>query len=186
MKPFLFVLVLTCFSGAPVFAQGVCDQRVDPHSFACDDAAFAGQVFPLVPLSLARVEGRWRLLTHSTVSGVMGPEFHMVRSSRNPRVPEGVLNRADRSFAGPLDWFPSGVRFHHWSRARLPLFELPGKTAERDSFTVETRLQGAGADEGLQCRIFLRNQTDHLLCRWFALREGRFFWRGYLGFLRSR
>lgn len=167
--------------------SGGCNPATNPHSFACADATFRGQIFPIANnMSLNVLSGEWALLTYSAVGERPGPEFTVGVNPQDPNIPEGVFNRTDGSRAGGFDFAsPGRLRFANWGRAGFPLLELSGHTQLRDSETLETVL-GNGRDlEAFQCRIFLRVQHDHLLCRWFSIVNGKTFWRGYLGFLRS-
>lgn len=161
-------------------AQSACNQNVNPHSMACTDETFFGQHFPVVDLSEDRVQGRWELLTVTTGDG-NNSEFRMLQNRQNPRIPEGVVNRSDRSSAGPLVWRGSQVQIQNWKRNRFDIEST--STRFRDQWTLQAILEDGVS---IQCRIFVRNGSDHLLCLWFENKKAGFVKRGYLGFLKSR
>lgn len=183
----IVALVLVSLT-SPAFAQQVCDQRRNPHSFACSDAAFRGEVFPMVGMSEGRIQGRWAFVTYADVSGREGPEFRMRVNPQNPRIPQGVVNQFDGTRAGGLHWFRDRGVFANFGAAGNNLTEEIGRTRITDEFTAQIVLRGARETHALQCRIFERNRTEHLQCRWQTLsaRQNRFILRGYLGFLRAR
>lgn len=172
------LLALIVSLGLSAQAQSACNQSVNPHSMACTDETFFGQHFPVVDLSESRVQGVWELLTVTTTEGTS--EFRMLQNQRNPRIPEGVINRSDRSKAGPLVWQNTRVQVQNWKKNGRDI--VSSSTRFRDQWTLQTIL-----DEGvsLQCRIFVRNGTDHLLCLWFENKRAGFVKRGYLGFLKN-
>lgn len=181
-------VVLLVFAALPVWAQAQsrCDQARDPHSFACADATFTGQIFPIARMNNDILMDNWTMLTYSDISGTPGPEFMVLTNPQNPRIPEGIVNTSDRSKVGLLNWNPQQLQITNWGSRGHTLSEVRGRTVMRDTQTVETFLANGQEQQGLQCRMFLRSQNDHLLCRWFTLRGNQFVFRGYLGFLRTR
>lgn len=184
MIRFLIVFA-TALLGLNAQAQN-CDQRTNPHSFACQDETFRGRVFPMRKMSGAAVVGPWKLFTYADISGRQGPEFFVTVNPQNPRIPEGVRNRADNSPVGILDWTIGDIRFHGWTSQSQTLFETQGRTKITDQFTILTILRNERRTEAFQCRVFIRNNNDHMLCRWQTRAGDRFVVRGYLGFLRTR
>lgn len=172
-------LALVLSLGVSAQAQSNCNQSVNPHSMACTDETFFGNHFPVVDISEDRVRGTWKLLTVTTEDGALS-EFKMIQNQHNPRIPESVLNRSDRSPAGPMVWRGSQVQIQNWKKNRVDIDS--GSSKFRDQWTLQTQLEGGVS---LQCRIFVRNNTDHLLCLWFEKKKAGFVKRGYLGFLKN-
>jgi hypothetical protein len=171
--------------------ESQCQFRVNPHSFACNDETYFGRHFPISSINQQRFQGAWRLLTFAGPEGNQSFDLSMTTNPNNPRIPEGVRNRADHSFAGPLDWFGDDIEMRSWKDADSGSPILFNGISSLDQWTVQVKLQGLDTVDALQCRIFIRSQTDHLLCRWFESRQnsrqnsdqGQWIFRGYLGFL---
>lgn len=185
-KPTLSLVILLG-AATGVHAQN-CDQRRDPHSFACSDDAFRGIAFPMIDMSEGRIQGRWALVTYADLSGRPGPEFRMLVDPQNPRVPRGVINQRDGSRAGGLTWVRGRGSFANFGAGGRSLFEEAARTAITDRFTAQMILSDGREVHALQCRIFNRRNIEHLQCRWQTLsrEQNRFILRGYLGFLRAR
>ena len=192
LKFLAFVVLALSVSGqvaqADAQIQSRCDQARDPHSFACADETFLGRIFPLFNMNGSgdALVDNWQLLTYADVSGKPGPEFTVLTNPKNPNIPEGIMNTADKSMVGVFDWNPRQLTMASFGSKGHNLVEVPGKTVMLDAQTVETRLARGNETQGLQCRMFLRENNDHLLCRWYTLRANQFVLRGYLGFLRIR
>ena len=179
-------IVISVFLSIPLFAQTACEPAVDPHSFACAEATFANHVFPMLPVNSNSIQGNWRLLTFSAAPSEASATFVSVKNRENPRIPVAVFNPRDRSQTGPLLLQPGQTQFLNWKQAGQNVVELPDKTKFLDPFTLEMRLNAFEAVEGLQCRLFSRQQIPHLLCRWWTLTaQNEFVLRGYFGFLRG-
>lgn len=184
MHRLLLSLAFTLF-GFSAHSQ-TCDQSVNPHSFACQDDTFRGRVFPMRDMNGPVVAGPWTLFTYADITGRTGPEFEVLVNPQNLRIPEGVRNRFDGSMVGPLDWTIGNIRFFGWAARSQTLFEVQGHTKIMDRFTIQTILKSDRRMDAFQCRVFIRNNADHLLCRWQTRNGDHFVVRGYLGFLRSR
>lgn len=182
----LSVFAVASISFSRAFAQNGCDQARNPHSFACADATYAGAFFPQAQMTKAILVDGWTLLTYADVTGKQGPEFDVLVNPQNPRVPEGIRNRADGSGTGILDWGNQRIRMLNWITKGRTLTEQPGRTQFIDPTTIETHLTDGRETISFQCRMFLRNGNDHLLCRWFQAKNARYVFRGYMGFLRTR
>lgn len=163
-----------------------CNESHNPHSFGCAELSFIGSLFPMTDVSMGRMSGSWRLLTYSPLGGRPGPEFAMAVAPHNPRIPEGVINNLDGSMAGQLDFSRGIIAFHNWGEQGRSIFQEPGRTRFLDRNTVQIIFTQGHDRQSLQCRIFDRQGSEHLQCRWSTLRagQGRFILRGYLGFLR--
>lgn len=182
-----FVIGFAVLFGSMKASAQVCDQRVNPHSFACAEEAFVGHIFPMEAMNGDVMQGGWVLLTYADASGVEGPEFRTLVNPQNPRIPEGVVNQMDGSRVGPLDWFSDRISMADFGVSGRDLSLVQGSVMFRDPFTVDLQLADRKHEkQGLQCRLFIRNQNEHLLCRWFSRRPAGFVLRGYLGFLRER
>lgn len=178
-------ILLLSFFPTLAQAQGFCDPSVDPHSFACASDTFEGKLFPLANMTDATPAlDNWNLLTYADAKGAPGPEFDVLVSQQNPRIPEGVFNRFDGSQVGSLDWTTRGVFMSNWRMFGNTL-STTSQVNITDRHTINATIGNRQEMHGLSCRIFLRNDKDHLLCRWFAHDGTRFVFRGYLGFLGS-
>lgn len=155
-----------------------CDQKINPHSFACVDETFFGNHFPMVDLSEQRVQGTWKFLTIAVPDG-SALDFQPI-SGPNPRKPSGVRNLQDHSKAGPLVWTGDRIQFQNWKQERSDLDSE--KIKFRDQWTLQSQFPDGTF---LQCRVFIRSEADHLLCLWFEKNGAEFEKRGYLGFLKS-
>lgn len=177
--------------------SGACDQRINPHSFACHHAGFTGAAgFPLMKLDwFGSMQGSWSAVTYATQTSNSGAGFMMDFNAQNPRRPgRGVFNLfRDGQTSQLSDLFISGesASFSNWQNQPATL--QPGSLTFADEGTVEFQfLDLFGAPQFFRCRIFQRNATDHLNCQWFSLVSGNTpdaRWRhvGYFGFLkRSR
>lgn len=182
---------ITCLAlmslSLPAFAQ-ICDQRSNPHSFACSDAAFRGDIFPMIDISESRLQGNWAFVTYADVRGQEGPEFRMLVNPNNPRIPGGIQNQFDGSRAGSMNWVRDRSVFANFGASGHHLFEEIGRTQITDRFTAQIVFKNGAETHALQCRIFDRHRIEHLQCRWqtLSVRQKRFILRGYLGFLRGR
>lgn len=187
MRLFWFAALILVSLSSTAFAQN-CDQRRNPHSFACSDDAFRGRIFPMVPMSEGRMQGRWSLVTYADVRGTEGPEFQMRMHPQNPRIPLGVFNNFDGTRAGGMSWQIGRSVLGNFGASGNNIGEQIGETHFSDEWTSQIIFRSSRETHSLQCRIFDRNRIEHLQCRWQSLsqRQNRFILRGYLGFLRAR
>ena len=178
-----FVVSVVGFSNSALAQNRGCDPQRDPHSFACQADTFFGRIFPMVPANQNRVVGNWKTLVYTAAPG-QAPIFRSSVSPENPRIPTGLLN-PDRSLVGRFAWPADGViLFHGFGAADNTLVQMTSVRVQGNSIQLVLKNNGAGVNEGLSCRVFLRNRTEHMLCQW-QRDDGRgFVFMGYLGFIR--
>jgi hypothetical protein len=185
----LVALFTVSIVAANASAQSVCDLKRDPHSFACHHDAFEGKTqFPLKNLDwFGEMQGEWFATTYATPNGPVGAGFAMDINPNDPHQPgRGVLNLFSNGFTTILgSMFIQGdqIGFPNWQNApmRSNFRSLRFHDAQTAEFTSVDRF---GIQHLFVCRIFVRNDVDHLNCQWSILnRFGQWDFIGYFGFL---
>ena len=158
-----------------------CEPHRNPHSFACQDATFRGQVFPMKPADPARMAGAWR----ARLAVTHGGEFRTLFNPQAPAKLLGVQNLRDGSRMGSMVLRGNGaVSMADFGRSGVSLTTVPGSVSLPDRHTLQFQMTGDGRRHGFQCRIFDRKNLTHILCRWQVAQGGKFVQAGYLGFIR--
>lgn len=177
------------FVQSPFQPQNGCFQHIDPHTFECHQAAFAGVTeFPVVPMDWNNaMQGEWFAVTYAVQGGNDGFNFMMDKNPMRPSRPgRGVFNRPPNkpmSLLGSLFIHGSRATFSNWQGQ--PMTTIPGTVVMIDPHTQEFKMNDhMGIQHLFQCRDFIRNGGHHLTCRWFILRQnGEWQFAGYFGFL---
>jgi hypothetical protein len=151
---------------------------------ACQNEAFAGRLFPMLPATSKHLNGNWRTLVYAPAPNQ--PVFFRPRvSAKNPRIPTGLSN-PDGSAVGILFWpNPSQIQFVNF-RVSGNHIKQATKVSLKDANTAQVILANPRerSNEALTCRVFLRNRNEHMLCQWMRNQGRGWVFLGYLGFVR--
>ena len=188
MRSFVFAAFVFLVTSAAHSQQvpANCQFQVNPHSYGCMIWTFQGnQMFPLLPINLDSLRGQWRAITFADPSFENdGPEFAMFVDEQRPTIPMGVLDKATGGDLGNVSIGRLGATQMSWRGQRLE--SNTGSMHMMDTWTFQWTFIESQFNHSFTCRVFNRNNTEHLLCSWDIMLPGTGRWahKALIGYLR--